>query len=246
MTALGTSEPETWYTDDPILYPPAVIWRTARRLGPLGPSVFLLTLLRRSLGLRPAATYGTTRPNRLPVVPNEEVPLEVRERMAPALRACGDAGMRLCFICRPAFLGSRSAYSATLSDASETTFATVIRLRTAARGQVLERTIFSCHSETTGGVRMSTAASPPAEHHPEMIPSHVDLVVLPPETFPDAVITSHAERIESRKDLLRFDCESLRHHALEDWRRHFDWRVERGFLVPLNPKEVRRLTASHA
>jgi hypothetical protein len=236
---------EEWHTDGVTLYPATLIWRNSRRMGVVaGPLIFAFLLLRKAIGWRFRASYGTVRPDRLRLVSIEQVPLEVREQLPLFVEACRDAGFSPCFIWKPAFIGGRQALNVVLLDADARTFATIIWFRISVRGRVAERVVFACHSVTAEGLNFDTGTLPAAERHPELIPADRDLVTVPLETPPSRLIAMHRERLKDRRGFVTFDCESLKAHVLKETQANFDWRCERGFLVPLSPEDAERLRTS--
>lgn len=240
-TPSATSPSPAWYTDDVTLYSAAHIWRVTCRVGLAGPLIALFFLLRKAIGWRFRATYGTARPDRLPLVPAAEVPPEVRDALAPALSACKDAAMSVCFAVRPASIGGRTTYSVVMLDSDGRTCATAMWLQSRIGRSTVERAMLSCHSRTADGADLDTGVLDPASDRRLILSGH-DLLGLPLGTSPEDVIRVHRERIASRADLVRLDCDSIAAHMLEESRRFFDWRVEHGFLVALTPREVRRLS----
>ncbi|MGC1274075.1 MAG: hypothetical protein WBC44_10240 [Planctomycetaceae bacterium] len=240
------AESTTWYTDDITLYSASSLWRTSRRQGIIaGSLICLFFLFRKAIGWRFRPTYGTTLPDRLPIIPSEQIPPDVRDATATALATCRDADMTVCFSTKPPYIGGRSGYSVVMLDRAGTTYATAIWLRTTVGLSTAENTMLSCHSLTSSGTELHTGGVDPSVDMRLIMPGN-DLLALPLDTPPESVIAAHRERIVSRTDLVRFDSDSLSDHVMTAARRYLDWRIEQGYLVPLTPAEVHRLGGEQA
>ena len=231
----------TWYTDDVTLYSYGTLLRMSFRQGVVtGPLIFLFFAFRKAIGWRFRATYGTALPDRLPIIPGDQIPEQVRNAMALALAACRDAGFTVCFAMQPALIGGKSAYLVGMLDRAGTTYATAVWFRLTVGQQSAEKVVLSCHSQTLAETELHTGPSDGSADRGLIMPGY-ELLELPDDATPDDAISAHAQRIESRTDLVQFNNDSLAPHSLAESRRYFQWRVEQGYLVPLTPDEVRRL-----
>lgn len=235
------TEPATWYTDDVTLYSYGTLLRMSLRQGVVaGPLIFLFFAFRKAIGWRFRPTYGTALPDRLPIIPGEQIPEQVRQAMAPALAACREAGFIVCFAVKPALIGGKSAHFVGMLDRAGTTYATAIWFRLTVGRQSGEKVVLSCHSRTFAETELHTGPTDASADRGLIMPGY-ELLELPPDATPDDAISAHARRIGSRADLVHFKSDSLAVHVLAEQRRYFQWRIEQGYLVPLTPSEVRRL-----
>jgi hypothetical protein len=234
-----------WFTENILRLPTPLLWENSRRQGLFwGPQVFLILLLRKAVGWKFRPIFGLRRAILLPRVAERSVPPDVLERFVPARRACQAAGLRPCFLTKPAYLGGRTVYAAIFLSEDGLVTAVAALIRTRAARNIVEQQTFVCQSVSTTGDRLVTQAIDSVSARLSPVLPGVQLLPLTPSADSSQTIAAHREHVSGRNDLVRFDEERLAELILEDSQCFFDWRVEEGLLVPLTPREVRRLSGS--
>jgi hypothetical protein len=239
---------DAWYTENILRLPTGLLWRSSLRQGLfLGPQVFLILLVRKALGWKLRPAFALRRATELPRVSERSVPADVLERFVPVRRACQAGGLHPCFLTKPPYLGGRTVYAAAFLSEDGLISAVAALIVTTAGRTVVENLVFLCESQTTGGKKLVTqpidAVTDAAYVREGLALPEIDLLPLSLSADASQAIAAHRERIAGRADLIRFDAESLGTMIVTSSQRYFDWRVERGLLVPVPPRDLARLSA---
>ena len=237
---------QTWYTENILRLPTDLLWKNALRQSLFwGPQVFLFLLFRKAVGWKFRPAFALRRATQLPRVSERSVPEDILERFVPVRRACQAAGLRPLFLTKPPCLGCRTVYAAIFLSDDGLMVAVAALIITKVGSAVGESLICVCESRSASGTKLVTQpidASVDAIYGREgLVLPEIELLPLSLSADASQTIAAHRGRIAGRSDLIRFDAESLAAMILESSQRFFDWRVEKGLLVPVSPRHVRRL-----
>ncbi len=232
----------TYYTDDITCMPAAVIWRaTFNASPPLSVPLFLYFVFRKLVGWRFRAQYGVPRPQELESHHADDVPNEVHDAFARYTDAVRQARYRLLFFFRTPYIGARESYTAVYLSEDGTVWITLVWLHMWNRNADRARVVFGCHSKLETGVYLHTGSMSYESRIPQIIAPTHDMLFLPIHATNEEVIAQHMRRIEGKKDVIRFDAESLRREIIRAAQEVFDFQVRNGVFAELTPGEVNRL-----
>jgi hypothetical protein len=234
----------TYYWNDITCLTPRMILRGVRHSA--SPLLWLpllsFFLICKLIGKRPAANFGSRRPNRLRDIPVESLPPEVSQAFQSILVNCERAGFRSIATFQSEFIGAKEGYCNLLLHSSGCSYATIVWFRIGLGQLSKAKTSFSCHSQRTDGTYLDTGSLAHNENIPELVPPGFELRNVGPGASAEEVMRAHTDRLDTESRLERFDANSLQQHLLTKLQTIFDFLVCKKFFVALTDTEVASLT----